>query len=113
MENVFPPNRDMHETYDLKACAPYPRPTHPCIHASKQTFPGWHLTKGAACGQGSTVGRYTEPKPGKTPILKDNNFLQAQRRLRLGPQKRALFLAQIRRDSDVRCVPSMLCACLR
>ena len=68
MENVFPPNRDMHETYDLK---------------------------------GSTVGRFTEAKPGKVAILKDNNFIQNHRRLHLGPEKRDVFLAQLKLDSEV------------
>jgi len=52
--------------------------------------------------QGSTVGRYTEVKPGKTPIMKDNNFTERNRRLHLGPDKRTVFLEQIKKDSEVR-----------
>ena len=51
------------------------------------------------------MGRYTEPKPGKASILKDNNFLENHRKLRMGPAKRAVFLEQIKRDSEVRPSP--------
>lgn len=67
MGNVFPPNRDIHETYDLK---------------------------------GSTVGRYSEPKPdGTMRVMKDLNFLERHKKLRLGPEKRKLFLEQIEKDA--------------
>jgi len=70
MGNVFPPNRKIHETYDLK---------------------------------GSLVGRESLPKKDGTmpSILKDLNFLNNKQKLKLGPEKSALFVQQIKKDSDV------------
>ena len=69
MNNLFPPHRDIHETYDLK---------------------------------GSAIGReYPEEiakdKPGA--VLKDKNWVNRHRTLELGPEKRALFLTQLQRDT--------------
>ncbi|TIC57965.1 hypothetical protein E3Q05_01019 [Wallemia mellicola] len=71
MNNLFPPHRDIHETYDLK---------------------------------GSAIGReYPEEmikeKPGA--VLKDLNWVHRHRRLELGPEKRALFLTQLNRDTQL------------
>ncbi|EKM77437.1 hypothetical protein AGABI1DRAFT_20563, partial [Agaricus bisporus var. burnettii JB137-S8] len=68
MNNLFPPHRDIHETYDLK---------------------------------GSTFGReYPEEKAEKNPraVLKDLNWINRNRELELGPEKRALLAEQLRRD---------------
>lgn len=70
MNNLFPPHRDIHETYDLK---------------------------------GSTVGReYPEEKARENPkaVLKDLNWINRGRTLELGPEKRALFAEQLRRDTE-------------
>ncbi|KAG6901622.1 hypothetical protein C0995_009895 [Termitomyces sp. Mi166 len=69
MNNIFPPHRDIHETYDLK---------------------------------GSTVGReYPEERAQQNPraVLKDLNWINRGRILELGPEKRALFAEQLRRDA--------------
>ncbi|KAJ3194870.1 Phosphatidylinositol-4-phosphate 5-kinase [Irineochytrium annulatum] len=68
MGNVFPANKDIHETYDLK---------------------------------GSTVGRLLrdeEMKKNPIAVLKDLNWLQRNRKLRLGPLKRELFVTQMEKD---------------
>ena len=68
MNNLFPPHRDIHETYDLK---------------------------------GSSIGReYPEEKAAtkKGAVLKDLNWLKRGREIELGPEKRALFEAQLRSD---------------
>ncbi|PWN93041.1 SAICAR synthase-like protein [Acaromyces ingoldii] len=71
MNNLFPPHRDIHETYDLK---------------------------------GSAVGReYPEEKAAqkKGAVLKDLNWIKRGRELELGPEKRAMFEAQIRSDVEL------------
>ncbi|GAA5860483.1 hypothetical protein JCM1840_000271 [Sporobolomyces johnsonii] len=71
MNNLFPPHRDVHETYDLK---------------------------------GSAVGRlYPEEKAAQNPhaVLKDLNWVQRHRQLALGPEKKALFEEQLRRDTEL------------
>jgi hypothetical protein len=70
MNNLFPPHRDIHETYDLK---------------------------------GSAYGReYPEDKAKENPkaTLKDLNWLHRGRMFELGPEKRALFSEQLRRDME-------------
>ncbi|BGP08068.1 Phosphatidylinositol-4-phosphate 5-kinase [Rhodotorula toruloides] len=71
MNNLFPPHRDIHETYDLK---------------------------------GSSIGRlYPEEKAKQNPhaVLKDLNWVQRQRQIALGPEKKALFEEQLRRDTEL------------
>ncbi|KAF9232464.1 hypothetical protein BU15DRAFT_90638 [Melanogaster broomeanus] len=71
MNNLFLPHKDIHETYDLK---------------------------------GSTVGReYPEEKAQKNPraVLKDLNWINREKMLELGPEKRALLTEQLRRDSEL------------
>ncbi|WWC85436.1 uncharacterized protein L201_000299 [Kwoniella dendrophila CBS 6074] len=70
MNNLFPPHRDIHETYDLK---------------------------------GSAFGReYSEEKAKSNPkaVLKDKNWVNRNRSLELGPEKRALLSEQLRRDME-------------
>ncbi|KAJ3098394.1 Phosphatidylinositol-4-phosphate 5-kinase [Phlyctochytrium planicorne] len=70
MGNVFPPNKDIHETYDLK---------------------------------GSTVGRIiTEEEARRNPraVLKDLNWIQKGRKLKLGPEKEQQFTEQMERDVE-------------
>ncbi|KAL2919859.1 Phosphatidylinositol-4-phosphate 5-kinase [Polyrhizophydium stewartii] len=69
MGNVFPPNKDIHETYDLK---------------------------------GSIVGRsIPEEKARSNPraVMKDLNWLERNRKLLLGPEKRKLLIEQMERDT--------------
>ncbi|GAA5874125.1 hypothetical protein JCM8547_008380 [Rhodosporidiobolus lusitaniae] len=71
MNNLFPPHRDIHETYDLK---------------------------------GSAIGRlYPEEKAAHNPhaVLKDLNWVLRHRQLALGPEKKALFEEQLRRDTEL------------
>jgi len=71
MNNLFPPHRDIHETYDLK---------------------------------GSTVGRlYSEEKAAQNPraVLKDLNWINKERQLELGPEKRAYLSEQLRIDLEL------------
>ncbi|CAO3598578.1 unnamed protein product [Absidia cylindrospora] len=68
MGNVFPPNKDVHETYDLK---------------------------------GSTIGRLLpedEIKRNPSAVMKDLNWEARKRKLKLGPQKRGMFVKQLVRD---------------
>ncbi|EEP75695.1 phosphatidylinositol-4-phosphate 5-kinase its3 [Uncinocarpus reesii 1704] len=68
MNNLFPPHRDIHQMFDLK---------------------------------GSTIGRdFREEDLVSNPraTLKDLNWLRRTRHLELGPMKRDIFLAQLRRD---------------
>ncbi|GAA5796833.1 hypothetical protein HPULCUR_002211 [Helicostylum pulchrum] len=68
MSNVFPTSKDIHETYDLK---------------------------------GSTLGRLLpEEEILKNPyaVMKDLNWVKRDRKLKLGPQKRKMFIGQLVRD---------------
>ncbi|KAL9125684.1 MAG: hypothetical protein Q9217_005156 [Psora testacea] len=68
MNNLFPPHRDIHQTFDLK---------------------------------GSTVGRdYKETDLERNPraTLKDLNWLRRNYHFEFGPQKKTLFIEQMKRD---------------
>jgi 1-phosphatidylinositol-4-phosphate 5-kinase len=71
MNNLFPPHKDIHETYDLK---------------------------------GSTVGRlYPEDEAARKQnkvTLKDLNWINREKRLELGPEKRAFLTEQLKRDAE-------------
>ncbi|WRT63323.1 uncharacterized protein IL334_000228 [Kwoniella shivajii] len=70
MNNLFPPHRDIHETYDLK---------------------------GSAFGREYPEEKAkTNPKA----VLKDKNWVNRARTLELGPEKRALLSEQLRRDME-------------
>jgi hypothetical protein len=70
MNNLFPPHRDVHETYDLK---------------------------GSAFGREYDEEKAkTNPKA----VLKDINWVNRGRTLELGPEKRALLSEQLRRDME-------------
>ncbi|KAI7881969.1 SAICAR synthase-like protein [Lichtheimia hyalospora FSU 10163] len=68
MGNVFPPNKDIHETYDLK---------------------------GSLVGR---LLPEEEIKKSKNAVMKDLNFQKNNRKLQMGPQKRKLFIGQLMRD---------------
>lgn len=70
MNNLFPPHRDIHETYDLK---------------------------GSTVGREYPEDRARE-NPRAT--LKDINWINRGKTLELGPEKRALLTEQLRRDSE-------------
>jgi 1-phosphatidylinositol-4-phosphate 5-kinase len=68
MNNLFPPHRDIHQMFDLK---------------------------------GSTVGRDLREEDlvnNPRATMKDLNWLRRQRHIELGPMKRGVFLAQLKRD---------------
>lgn len=68
MNNLFPPHRDIHETFDLK---------------------------------GSTIGRnFKEEELEKNPraTLKDLNWLRRNYHLEFGPEKKNVFIDQLKRD---------------
>lgn len=68
MNNLFPPHRDIHETYDLK---------------------------GSAWGRETSEEKL---KQNPKATLKDLNWLHRGRKFELGPEKRALLSEQLRRD---------------
>ncbi|KAF9321155.1 Phosphatidylinositol-4-phosphate 5-kinase [Podila horticola] len=71
MGNVFPPNRDIHETYDLK---------------------------------GSTLGRaISDEELNNNPraTQKDLNWVNRNRKMELGPERRHLFVEQTKRDVEL------------
>ncbi|WVF66658.1 hypothetical protein IAT40_001399 [Kwoniella sp. CBS 6097] len=70
MNNLFPPHRDIHETYDLKGSA------------FGREYPEEKAAK--------------NPRA----VLKDKNWVNRGRTLELGPEKRALLSEQLRRDME-------------
>lgn len=71
MNNLFPPHRDIHETYDLK---------------------------GSAIGR---LYPEEKAKQNPHATLKDLNWVQRQRQFWLGPEKKVLFEEQLRRDTEL------------
>ncbi|KAG6828641.1 hypothetical protein H0H87_001434 [Tephrocybe sp. NHM501043] len=69
MNNIFPPHRDIHETYDLK---------------------------GSTIGREYPEEK---ARQNPRAVLKDLNWINRGRMLELGPEKRALLAEQLRRDS--------------
>ncbi|KAL1918485.1 uncharacterized protein VTP21DRAFT_3145 [Calcarisporiella thermophila] len=68
MQNVFPADKDIHETFDLK---------------------------------GSTIGRSISEEEARTnprAVMKDLNWLEREKHLELGPEKRQMFINQLERD---------------
>ncbi|KAJ7178740.1 SAICAR synthase-like protein [Mycena crocata] len=71
MNNLFPPHRDVHETFDLK---------------------------GSTVGREySEAKAATNPRA----VLKDLNWINRGKMLELGPEKRALLTEQLRRDAEL------------
>ncbi|EKM60150.1 uncharacterized protein PHACADRAFT_251043 [Phanerochaete carnosa HHB-10118-sp] len=71
MNNLFPPHKDVHETYDLK---------------------------GSTVGREyPEVKAAQNPRA----VLKDLNWINRSKSLELGPEKRALLTEQIRRDAEL------------
>lgn len=88
MNNLFPPHRDIHETYDLKV--------------SNTAL--WSDPVLTVPSQGSSIGRiYPEEKAAENPrgILKDLNWLHRHRELAFGPTKKQLFEEQLKRDVEL------------
>lgn len=72
MNNLFPPHKDIHETYDLK---------------------------GSTVGRLYPEDKAAEKENKVT--LKDLNWIDRGKTLELGPEKRALLTEQLRRDSEL------------
>ena len=70
MNNLFPPHKDIHETYDLK---------------------------GSTVGREYPEDK---AKKNPRAVLKDLNWINRGKMLELGPEKRALLTEQLRRDSE-------------
>uniref|UniRef100_A0A1D1XEN8 1-phosphatidylinositol-4-phosphate 5-kinase n=1 Tax=Anthurium amnicola TaxID=1678845 RepID=A0A1D1XEN8_9ARAE len=68
MNNIFPPHRDIHETYDLK---------------------------GSTVGREYNE---SEAAKNPRAVLKDLNWIKRGRHLELGPEKRKLFVEQLEKD---------------
>ncbi len=71
MGNVFPPNKDIHEIYDLKGSL------------VGRLFPEQEVTN--------------NPRA----VMKDLNWIKRENRLYLGPQKQTLFIEQVEKDTKV------------
>ncbi|CAG8741567.1 9622_t:CDS:2, partial [Acaulospora morrowiae] len=71
MNNIFPPHRDIHETYDLKGS-----------------------TVGRECKE-------TDAAAKPRAVLKDLNWIKRGRHLELGPDKRKLFAKQLEKDVEL------------
>lgn len=71
MGNIFPPNKDIHETYDLKG-----------------SMVGRYYPEEKAV---------QNPRA----VLKDKNWLKRDKKINLGPEKRKLLIEQIDRDVKV------------
>ncbi|KAF8842465.1 SAICAR synthase-like protein [Paxillus ammoniavirescens] len=71
MNNLFPPHKDIHETFDLKGST------------VGREYPEEKAQK--------------NPRA----VLKDNNWINRAKMLELGPEKRALLTEQLRRDSEL------------
>ena len=71
MNNLFPPHKDIHETYDLK---------------------------GSTVGREYPEDKARE---NPRAVLKDLNWIHREKTLELGPEKRALLTEQLRRDSEL------------
>ncbi|KAG6330617.1 hypothetical protein ID866_8472 [Astraeus odoratus] len=71
MNNLFPPHKDIHETYDLK---------------------------GSTVGR---VYPEEKAQKNPRAVLKDLNWINRGKMLELGPEKRALLTEQLRRDSEL------------
>lgn len=70
MNNLFPPHRDIHETYDLK---------------------------GSTVGREYSEEK---ARKNPRAVLKDLNWINRTKQLELGPEKRALLAEQLRRDVE-------------
>lgn len=110
MGNVFPPNKDIHDTFDLKVCFCFNIPTQSIHHP---IIGGRHVLLSIIYRivspiQGSLSGREISAEEIKNKprvVMKDVNWLILNRRLYLGEEKRRLLTAQL--ESDVKFLMSM------
>ncbi|KAJ3807013.1 hypothetical protein EV368DRAFT_47598 [Lentinula lateritia] len=90
MNNLFPPHKDIHETYDLKGST---------------VGRLWRANNLEADEKAQTETTNSEKERRKekkksSPVLKDLNWINGHHKLELGPEKRALLTEQLRRDKE-------------
>ncbi|KAL0066913.1 Phosphatidylinositol-4-phosphate 5-kinase [Marasmius tenuissimus] len=90
MNNLFPPHKDIHETYDLKGSTV----GREWIDKHKDEEP---LTEKSE-SQSQTS---TKKKKKTSPVMKDLNWIKSGKAFELGPEKRALLTEQLRRDKEL------------
>lgn len=98
MNNLFPPHKDIHETYDLKGSTVGRlwRANNPEADEKAQTETS-----------NSEKERRKEKKK-SSPVLKDLNWINGHHKLELGPEKRALLTEQLRVRCEIICERSFL-----
>jgi len=94
MNNLFPPHRDVHETYDLKGST-----------VGREWVDRQKKEQEKAETQSIRSEKHREKEKEKkkvsSPVLKDLNWIKAHNYLELGPEKRALLTEQLRRDKEM------------
>ncbi|KAG7095491.1 hypothetical protein E1B28_006230 [Marasmius oreades] len=88
MNNLFPPHKDIHETYDLKGSTV----GREWVDKHKDEPP---LSPSESHSSSSSK------KKKQSPVKKDLNWIKEGSRLELGPEKRALLTEQLRRDKEL------------
>ncbi|KIK66178.1 hypothetical protein GYMLUDRAFT_56012 [Collybiopsis luxurians FD-317 M1] len=93
MNNLFPPHKDVHETYDLKGST--------VGRLWKAKTPGVDgIGQDAQTETTNSEKERKKEKKKSSPVLKDLNWINAHHKLELGPEKRALLTEQLRRDKE-------------
>uniref|UniRef100_A0A0W0FSC9 1-phosphatidylinositol-4-phosphate 5-kinase n=1 Tax=Moniliophthora roreri TaxID=221103 RepID=A0A0W0FSC9_MONRR len=96
MNNLFPPHKDIHETYDLKGS------TVGREWIDKENGPEPSESQLSEKNDPSQQASSSSSKKKKTsPVMKDLNWIKKGNRLELGPEKRALLTEQLRRDKEL------------
>ncbi|KAJ4485465.1 SAICAR synthase-like protein [Lentinula aciculospora] len=90
MNNLFPPHKDVHETYDLKGS------TVGRLWRAKNP----EADEKAQTDTTNSERERRKEKKKSNPVLKDLNWINGHHKLELGPEKRALLTEQLRRDKE-------------
>ncbi|KAF9269565.1 SAICAR synthase-like protein [Marasmius fiardii PR-910] len=89
MNNLFPPHKDIHETYDLKGST------------VGREWIDKHKDEPPPSPSESQASSSSSKKKKQSPVMKDLNWIKKGHRLELGPEKRALLTEQLRRDKEL------------
>ncbi|KAF5368824.1 hypothetical protein D9758_003034 [Tetrapyrgos nigripes] len=111
MNNLFPPHRDVHATYDLKGST-VGREWIDKRKAQEEKERRESQTQSQVGRESQTSEKHRESenqrekekdkkKNPTTPVLKDLNWIKTHQSLELGPEKRALLTEQLRRDKEM------------
>lgn len=104
MNNLFPPHRDVHETYDLKVrrllCCSTGLLT-VCAGLESRSRVSRGQSKGQVCPHFSLCDCRAETLPSPGAVLKDLNWVRRGRQFELGPEKKAFLEEQLRRDVEM------------